>query len=1686
MPISSTRLQILVRDGIERLRLKLLDLSNSNRLLNFKFSDSSRRFVRIVDERPDLLFGRLTDESSSSKKLFFASLPEPTTQNRVGDVALLSDEFALMSVEGGTTRSVKMAPKINLVDWANKNGIDPSYDLPALLPRPSDAKHSDNQIQTLLLPDVMERKLAAIRDDANLAMQELGLSTLFAAFGYLEWYESESSDEPRFAPLVLLPLQIDRELKQHKYRYFVEAAEATEAISNISLAERLKRDFGYALPELTEDELPETYFQRVTKSIRPFPRWKVRRFICIGHFSFSRLVMYEDLSAKNWDGNPLEENELIASILAGSGRESSDGVAADYDVESLEVEQLVPALITDADSSQHSAIVDAMKGRSFALKGPPGTGKSQTITNLIAAALAAGKRVLFVAEKQAALDVVAERLAHAGLSPFLLELHSTKIQKRKVLASFDARLKLRKRREDGDLDATMKSLRQTRAQLGAYVSALNSPVGNSGLTLHNVYWMEQDVRRVLDVKIQELARGLENEAFAQMSAQTHATHCDLLVRLANAFAACQGSATISEHPLFGVTQPGFGADDQLALFSRFEKLDTTLEKLSKLCERRGSVLACQLAETLPTLRQFSSTAAALPGIPERFDFSLTSILRNVESTQALQVFCSDLERHISEREALGAIFKDLDEIISTSEHLATTSDSLVAKAASCGVTDVRVDEFASVIANKLGSAFASASLVDVLERFQSAAGLTTPLTTSHVLELAEAIELLRATPTEVLQARVRGLAEADAKELMVRCAIEATELRRDSDALAESAELPLDHEPSDLRAAARALSETGLLSIPFSSRYRSARKLYSRIGKGKWRGRESAAALLDRVAKLVDRRRAFDSQERIRYLAGKNWRGIDTPFGTLTAAAEYLEFVRRRWPALDPAKQPLQFVLSESDARLLSDVVDSVSQSQIAELRSIVDVLKQDVARLASESIATLTKRLVEITDLSREIRLERLGRPLGISKVASEYRRVKLFDALSRKLHASMFATAMRLPVSPSQGDLDLAIASLKYATSTFGTSLPLSVQMLLLSKKAAITRQAIQTLGAFINESVREVEDCLSNLVKEHGLALTQWLNSSTPLDSSVRVQLGRVKRALACSDNQASDWMLYRDVAAQSAQQGLGQFCRLLDGEQVAPSSILQTFRIAYLRSLVKHASSVNTNVPRWTGDTLEGMRKRLRQLDTEYTERAKQLVYSRLMALQIPTGVSQGPVAEKTERALIEHEIGKQRRHIPIRELLRRAAKAARAAKPCFMMSPASVAQFLPASNEVFDLAIVDEASQMRPEEALGVLARARQAIVVGDPMQLPPTTFFNAEHEEANELAEDELDVDTESVLDLALSSFRPPRELLWHYRSQHQSLIAFSNREFYDDSLVVFPSPNDKSVDMGVQLLHIEDGTYGASLNVPEASAVVDTVSKIIRSNPDRSIGVVSINQPQKEHLRQAFDKLFAEDDDLEKYRTKWSETLYPFFVKNLENVQGDERDIIVISTVYGPATKGAPVMQRFGPINSKMGHRRLNVLFTRAKQRVVVVTSLRPEDVIPQSGSSRGVIALKNYLSFARSGRLDRGIDTKGSYDSPFEKEVAEVLRQLGFSTTPQIGVAGFFIDLGVRHPINSDHFVLGIECDGASYHSAKSARDRDRLRQEILERLGWNLYRIWSTDWFRSRDREVKKLEQHLRQLI
>jgi superfamily I DNA and/or RNA helicase len=425
----------------------------------------------------------------------------------------------------------------------------------------------------------------------------------------------------------------------------------------------------------------------------------------------------------------------------------------------------------------------------------------------------------------------------------------------------------------------------------------------------------------------------------------------------------------------------------------------------------------------------------------------------------------------------------------------------------------------------------------------------------------------------------------------------------------------------------------------------------------------------------------------------------------------------------------------------------------------------------------------------------------------------------------------------------------------------------------------------------------------------------------------------------------------------------------------------------------------------------------------------------------------------------------------------------------MMSPMSVAQFLVPGGLQFDLVVMDEASQIRPEDAAGAIARGKQIVVVGDPKQLPPTPFFEkldrddtAEDDESEEAEVQDL-AGQESILDLASAPYQPVRRLSWHYRSQHESLIAFSNGQFYDKSLIVFPSPHGNDPKFGVHCVEVA-GVYNRSLNHREAEEVVAAAQVFMRESCDRSLGIVAMNKPQQELIQKMMDDLYATDVAAEAYRLRWEQTLEPVFVKNLENVQGDERDVIFISTVYGRDAAGN-FFQRLGPINSRYGHRRLNVLFTRAKQELRLFTSMKPSDLRIELATSWGVKVLKNFISYARDGHSEVGEFTGREVESEFERWVMEMLHEQGYEVVPQMGVAGYFIDLAVRHPEHSASFILGVECDGATYHSGRSVRDRDRLRQEVLERLGWKIYRIWSTDWFRNPRASFAKLVEAIEDL-
>src|SRR5438270_10458542 len=413
----------------------------------------------------------------------------------------------------------------------------------------------------------------------------------------------------------------------------------------------------------------------------------------------------------------------------------------------------------------------------------------------------------------------------------------------------------------------------------------------------------------------------------------------------------------------------------------------------------------------------------------------------------------------------------------------------------------------------------------------------------------------------------------------------------------------------------------------------------------------------------------------------------------------------------------------------------------------------------------------------------------------------------------------------------------------------------------------------------------------------------------------------------------------------------------------------------------------------------------------------------------------------------------------------------------LMSPLSIARFLGESAMRFDVVIFDEASQILPADAVGAIGRGKQVVVVGDPQQLPPTRFFNVSAQIGEDESEEEL---PESVLDACLGAGLPMKPLMWHYRSRHEHLIAFSNKHFYRRQLITFPSPSDEV--RAVEFIRVEDGVYdrgSSKVNKAEARRIVDLVLEHVETYPDQSLGVITFSEAQMVAVQTELDVRKRIRPELEPLLKEDRPDGEGFFVKNLENVQGDERDVILFSVGYGPDQAGN-LSVNFGPLNRDGGERRLNVAVTRARLRVKILASFYPHELDTSRTQARGVHLLRKYLEFAEQGPialLNEITAAGGEYESQFEEAVADALQSRGLQVVPQIGVGGFRIDLGVKDP-SAERYLLGIECDGATYHPSKIARDRDRLRPPVHENLGWRIHRIWSTDWLKDPVREAERI--------
>jgi very-short-patch-repair endonuclease len=597
---------------------------------------------------------------------------------------------------------------------------------------------------------------------------------------------------------------------------------------------------------------------------------------------------------------------------------------------------------------------------------------------------------------------------------------------------------------------------------------------------------------------------------------------------------------------------------------------------------------------------------------------------------------------------------------------------------------------------------------------------------------------------------------------------------------------------------------------------------------------------------------------------------------------------------------------------------------------------------------------------------------------------------------------------------------------------------------------------------------------------------LDSTTQLPDKLETpaELIAVCRLLPPLEPKLNAWCAWRRAGTEATTQGLSKLVTALESGTVTPGKARELFDVDYCRWWLNAVVDNDDVLRTFVSVEHEKRIADFKLLDDTFTTLTRDYLRAGLCAL-LP---NQESVERNSEWGILRHEMQKKQRHLPLRELISRLPTAITKLTPCLLMSPLSIAQYLSAETAPFDVVVFDEASQIAVWDAIGAMARGRQVVMVGDPKQLPPTAFFSRA-----ETDDDDPDVesDLESILDECLGANMPVLDLSWHYRSRHESLIAFSNHRYYGGKLVTFPSP--VTADRAVSFNHVKDGVYekgGARINKPEAKALVaDILSQLLDPafiSQKYTIGVVTFNAEQQKLVEDLLDEERRKHPSIEPFFAE--DSLEPLFVKNLESVQGDERDVIYFSICYGPDITGA-VSMNFGPMNRTGGGRRLNVAITRARQALRVFSSLNPDQIDLSRTQAEGVRDLKHFLEFAQRGprALAAAVSgTLGNYESPFEEAVAAALISKGWQLHPQVGVSSFRIDLGVVDPDAPGRYLAGIECDGATYHRSATARDRDKLREQVLRGLGWEIVRIWSTDWWINSQDALNKVHEQLQLLL
>lgn len=1510
------------------------------------------------------------------------------------------------------------------------------------------SQHLDTKLQTRLTPKGLQTRLLDLYHDSKTLEEEQGANILFLALGTLKWIDPANKENIRYAPLILVPVSLERGSAGERFKL---KARSEDIIPNLSLEAFLERVHQITLPIMQADDSDginiSGYFEAVQQAIELKKDWEVKtNDIILGLFSFSKFLMYRDLDPANWPDDEAITSKYLIRALMEEGFDESDGLfSEDSAIDSI-ITPKDMLHIMDSDSSQTLAIHEVRRGKNLVIQGPPGTGKSQTIANIIASAIADGKTVLFVAEKMAALEVVKRRLDQTGVGDACLELHSNKANKRILLEELKRVWDLGSPRGEFP-DELIENLTEARDSLNAHPARLHKTYAPSGLNPYQVIGqlvrLRQDGQTPTDFNL---------HGFDDWSNNDFTKRLDLVKELVERI---EDIGLPHKHPWNGV-------------------------KLESILPGQLDRLIPKIATLLHKIRDFQSTIVAMAvrvGItpePVLFDetdkvVEITNLINQApafEETVLVNPVWSESLYEIKNLIEQGESFEKSFEKIRNLIHLDQFDNPLLEFQ----------DELQTVPDNLLPGAFAAArTLLQLLPQIQTTVtNLTRELGTESQYhssqEIKNLIELsgrVADAPDASPQAFVASVWEhgvEKARELVDSIADLQTLRQKIDPHISESI---WDAELTQIRH--NLAIHTGLFKI-LNSEWRRSRALVRTLIRDSNQPIQQQIELLDNVIQAQTLRKNIANCGEFGNSAfGSHWRGESSVSSDLKALVEWMGTLKD----VGSEARILASQLSDRETlRNLSQKLELLLNQADIELKQLWKGFgatpeawfdnHYSIKRVPLSFIEVWVQKLIRIDSTSHKVfkdPVDSLGERLTLVKniIALQYQKKAIESQY--ELGSAAFGNAWLDTQSnwkslvndykwmEKNGDLRFICASVNDRSELLNSSNHLSA-----------TRNSIF--------------DGLENLANELESSTDEFFhldNQHLRIDSVLSKLTSWTENA-----EQLSKWVAWQHRRNQANHMGLSEVVERLEDGRLPLTICYNSVEYTYYESLFSLMAKETPSLSRFDGDLHNRKVQHFTEMDLRRIKTST-IEVARAHHRRIPSKIgAAGPVG------VLRAEMARKRGHMPIRQLMLKAGPAIQAIKPVMMMSPLSVAQFLIPGKQKFDLLVMDEASQIQPVDAIGAIARCEQVVVVGDERQLPPTSFFSRMTEASNDDGDDDSTqvADIESILGLFVARGLPQRMLRWHYRSRHQSLIAVSNSQFYENKLFIVPSPYTEEAGMGLRFHYVENGVFesgAGNANPTEAKRIATAILEHVQQNPELSLGVATFSVSQRKAIQDELEVLRRLNPQYEDFFN--SHPGEPFFIKNLENIQGDERDVIMISVGYARNKQGYLAM-RFGPLGSQGGERRLNVLISRAKRRCEVFASITDEDIDLERAKGIGVLAFKLFLQYARTGRLSMSTPSGRPMDSVFEEQVAKALQSRGYQVHPQVGIAGFFIDLAIADPELPGRYLLGIECDGKAYHSSRSARERDRLRQSVLEDHGWFIHRIWSTDWFQRPEEQLQRV--------